>query len=104
MEAAVSLVQSLGAEGGYTCQVLTHWMRLEAYALRDYKATVQVGQRLMKLWGGYYNVWSSFIAAVRCSTSGDTYATIRDLYEQATAQVADYPDQVRTDHLQFERE
>merc|ERR1712194_356061 len=104
LEAAVSTAQSLSEEGAYTCAALTHWMRLEAYSLRDYKATLEVGSRLMKLWGAYYNVWSSYIAAARYCAPSDAYAAIRDLFEQAASQVVDFPDQVFTDRLQFERE
>merc|ERR1712087_787301 len=56
--------------------------------------------------GSFYNVWSSFIAAVRyCLEKDDKmYKVIRDLFKDALAQVADYPDQARQDYIQFERE
>lgn len=28
----------------------------EAYAMRDWKAAIKVGERLVQVWGGYYNV------------------------------------------------
>jgi len=79
-------------------------MRLEAYAVRSAEATLAVGNRLMEVWGGYYNAWSAFIAAVRYCLGSDAYSTVSKLFSRAVAVVADYPDQVRSDHVQFEQE
>merc|ERR1712129_36754 len=65
---------------------------------------MDIGNRLMKFWGGCYNVWIAFIAAVRYCVGNDSYSTVRDLYHRAVAQVSDYPSQIRTDYVQFERE
>jgi len=83
---------------------LMNWMRLEAYGARNAKGTMDVGNRLMKIWGSYYNGWSAFIAAVRYSIGSEAYSTVRELYQRAMAQVADYPSQIRSDSVQFERE
>eukprot|EP00747_Dinoflagellata_sp_TGD_P026641 gnl/TRDRNA2_/TRDRNA2_132083_c0_seq1.p1 gnl/TRDRNA2_/TRDRNA2_132083_c0~~gnl/TRDRNA2_/TRDRNA2_132083_c0_seq1.p1 ORF type:complete len:917 (-),score=257.29 gnl/TRDRNA2_/TRDRNA2_132083_c0_seq1:75-2444(-) len=94
-----------GAEAsGLSRQALLHLMRLEAYAARNAEATLAAGKRLLQTWGCYYNVWSAYIAAVRYCVETNAYSTIRDLYKSAMAQVADYPSQIQTDYIQFERE
>lgn len=103
-EHAVSLSEKNSSENGLSCQVLLQWMRFEAFAVRSTKWTMDVGNRLMKVWGGYYNVWSAFIAAVRFCTASNSYSTVSDLYRRAVEQVIDYPSQIRDDHVQFELE
>jgi len=101
---AVSISEGQVSENGLACQALLHWMRLEAYGARSEEKTLDVGNRLMKFWGGCYNVWSAFVAAVRYCAGSESYSIAHDLFLRAVAEVSDYPSQIRTDYVQFERE
>merc|ERR1711871_589788 len=74
-EQAVAALQRSFPESGLHCQILMHWMRMEAYAVADASQTQLVGKQLMRLWGSCYNAWSAFIAAVRhCLAGSETGA------------------------------
>jgi hypothetical protein len=104
LQRVVSMNEAQAAENGLACQALLQWMRLEAYAARNTDGVLDVGNRLMKFWGPYYNGWTVFIAAVRFCLASEAYSTVHELYVRANAQVSDYPAQIRSDHVQFERE
>jgi len=105
-EMRTSLRGAAEVVGDTSCQVLLHWMRLEGYAAMDVKGTRSVGDRLVTAWGVYYNIWSASIAALRHCLGGaqGAHEAMVDLYSRAIAQVTDYPDQIRNDYMQFERE
>lgn len=85
-------------------QALLHWMKLEAYGAQNLDQVLLVGRRLMESWGAFYNAWSAFIAAARHATKIGGTGVVEALYKDAIAQVSDYPEQVRSDYLQFQRE
>ena len=56
--------------------------------------TVPQGRQLMEHWGAFYNAWSAFIAAARFAASKtSSVSVVESLYNDAMAQVSDYPDQ-----------
>jgi len=86
-------------------QALLHWMKLEGYGAQNLDQVLLVGRQLMGTWGAFYNAWSAFIAAARhASKIGSGTSVVEALYKDAIAQVSDYPEQVRSDYLQFQRE
>ncbi|CAJ1359083.1 unnamed protein product, partial [Effrenium voratum] len=93
---------TLASEGEGTAQALLHWMKLEAYGARSLSGTLTAGRKLMGHWGAFYNAWSAFITAARYC--GAQLAEVEGLYKDALQQVSDYPDQVSSDFLQFQRE
>eukprot|EP00434_Breviolum_minutum_P037091 symbB.v1.2.032876.t1/scaffold4001.1/size60404/3 len=93
------------SEADLGTQALLHWMKLEGYGAQNLDQVLLVGRQLMESWGAFYNAWSAFIAAARhASKIGSGTSVVEALYKDAIAQVSDYPEQVRSDYLQFQRE
>eukprot|EP00928_Gymnodinium_smaydae_P005731 TRINITY_DN1196_c1_g2_i1.p1 TRINITY_DN1196_c1_g2~~TRINITY_DN1196_c1_g2_i1.p1 ORF type:complete len:1222 (-),score=302.38 TRINITY_DN1196_c1_g2_i1:38-3703(-) len=104
LEFAVSISDNKEEFQSLKCQALLRWLRLEAYGANDVEGVLKVGSKLMEIWSGFYNVWSTYIAAVRSCAAGSRIETLRDLFKCAAKQVTDYPDQAFADYVEFERE
>eukprot|EP00914_Ancora_sagittata_P008097 GHVO01015953.1.p1 GENE.GHVO01015953.1~~GHVO01015953.1.p1 ORF type:complete len:930 (-),score=199.82 GHVO01015953.1:580-3096(-) len=99
--------------------MLLHWAKAEASVCKDLEWLEKVGEKLVDNFGGRSSVWAAYVAFLRllCADVGgsnilrvssssytDVNDMIRDIYKRARENVTDFPQQIDSDLLSFERE